>query len=116
MTIESYLSDLETYLQTNSFGTVGTDIHCIGFNESASNDITLNPFPGSEYTKIVSGEINPYNPSLSILVRNTNAATALSTVTGIYKLLRNVSNQTIGATTFIYIIADSPPGFVSKKK
>lgn len=115
MTIESYLSDLGTYLQTNSVGTLGTDIHCIGFEENASNDITLNPFPSTKFASIVSGEINPYNPRLSIIVRNTNAATALSKVTTIYKLLRDISNQTIGTTKFLYIQEESPPGFVTKK-
>ena len=115
MTIETYLRDLGTYLQNNSFGTMGTDIHCIGFDESASNDINLNPFQGSEFEGIVSGELNPYTPNLSVLVRNTDSEAALSKATGIYKLLRTVENQTIGTTNFVYIRAESTPGFVSKK-
>ena len=94
---------------------MGTDIHCIGFDESASNDINLNPFQGSEFEGIVSGELNPYTPNLSVLVRNTDSEAALSKATGIYKLLRTVENQTIGTTNFVYIRAESTPGFVSKK-
>lgn len=114
MTIETYLSDLGSYLASNSLGTVGTDIHYIGLNPAAANDITLTPYEGAEFNSIVSGEINPYSPSLSILVRNSDAATGLSKATAIYKLLRNIANQQIGNTYFFLIEPRSPPGYVSK--
>jgi len=114
MTIETYLSDLGTYLQTAGIGTINTDIHFHGLASNATNDITLIQFPGAEYNKIVSGEVNPYSPNLSILIRNTSGATAHSKATAIYKLLRDVSNRTIGSTHFLMIQAQGSPGFVSK--
>lgn len=114
MTIETYLTDLGTYLQTAGIGTVNTDIHFFGLASNATNDITLSPFPGAEYNRIISGEINPYSPDLSIIVRNTSGAAALSKATSIYKLLRDVSNRTIGSTHFLVIQAQAPPSFISK--
>ena len=114
MTIETYLADLGTYLQTNSIGTIGTDIFYMGLDESMGNCISLIPYGGIEPDNIVSGEANLCNPSVQVLVRNIAAATGLSKATTIYKLLRIVSNQTIGTTKFLKIVPVSPPMFVAK--
>lgn len=113
MTIETFLSDIGTYLQTNSIGTLGTDIYFYGLDAAPVNCIALTPFAGRESYKIVSEVINPYQPNLSVLVRNTSADAAYQKTVSIYKLLRNVANQTIGSTKFLMITATSPPGLVS---
>jgi len=110
LTIETYLSDLGTYLQGQGY----SNIYYMGLDSASNNCISLTPYPGSEYTKIVSGEVNPYSPMLNILVRNSSAQTGLATATAIYKLLRNIYNETIGTTKFINIKPSSTPGFVAK--
>jgi hypothetical protein len=114
MTIETFLDDLGAYLQNNSIGTLGTDIFFNGLEGTPINCIALTPFPGREPYNIISGEINPYQPNLSVLVRNENSNTGYQIAVSIYKLLRNVANQDIGDTHFISISATSPPGFVSR--
>ena len=114
MTIETYLDDLGSYIQTEGIGTKAVDIFFYGLDESAPNCVALIPYTSGKLSNsIVSGEINPYEPNISIIVRNTDAYTAHSTSIYIYKLLRCVSNQVIGTTQFKNIQEHGPPGFVA---
>ena len=112
MTIETYLSDLGAYLQTNSIGTVGTDIFYGKFDLS-TNCISLLPYPGTNTHKIVTGQRDPQQINLSILVRNSVNYTAKTKADSIYNLLYDIYNTIIGTTKFLYIQAKSPPGLVS---
>lgn len=113
MTVETYLADLGTHLQTNSIGTLGTDIFYNGFDK-VTNCITLNPYPGSNLNNIVSGERNPHQVNLNVLVRNSNGSTAKSKADSIYALIGDLSNILIGTTRFFYIQAKGPPGLLSR--
>jgi hypothetical protein len=113
----TWIEDIGAYLQTQGFGTIGTNIHYYIFDKMVSNDITLIPFSVSEYNRIISdGVNNPRPKGLEVLVRNQDAETAFNTVTSIYELLRIVANQTIGSTHFINVEADASPGFVGKSE
>lgn len=112
MTIETYLSDIGTYLQTNSIGTVGTDIFYSKLDLSI-NCISLNPYQGSNKLKIVTGQRDPQQINLSIIVRNSSNYTAKTKADSIYELLCDIYNTIIGTTKFLYIQAKSPPGLVS---
>jgi hypothetical protein len=115
VTLKTFLTDLGTYLQTNSIGTVGTDLFYNGLDESVSNCIALTPFPGKEFKEIVSAGVNnPRQTNLSVLVRNSSSELAYSKAVDIYELLRVIANQIIGTTKFISIDAHAPPGFVTR--
>jgi hypothetical protein len=116
VTIETYLDDLGTFLQTEGIGTLGTDIFFYGLDGASPNCISITPFiSGKSSNSIVSGEINPYEPDISIIIRNSDAATALTKATTIYKLMRNISNRTLGTTRFILIQEHGPPGFIAQQ-
>lgn len=111
----TWLSDIGDYLQTAGYGTVGASIHFYNFDSLTQNDVALIPFSTGEYNRVVSKETtNPKPGGLEVAVRNSDAETAFNKVTSIYELLRTVSNQYIGSTKFIYIVADASPGFVSE--
>jgi Bacteriophage minor capsid protein len=114
VTIETYLVDLATHLQTNGYGTLGVDIAITGHHDFSGNAISLTQYGGRERTSLINGVINPYNPDVQFCIRNSNAETAYKTATGIYKLFRNVANQDIGTTHFLLITPKAPPIFLLK--
>jgi len=110
LTIETYLTDLSTFLQTN--GVSGISI--AGYHDSSGNAVFITPYGGKEYDKIVSGEINPYMIDVQVITRNSSNETAYALSISIYKLLRNISNRIIGTTEFKSIKAKASPAFIMK--
>lgn len=108
MTLETYLGDLATYLQTQGYGTFGTSI-LIGYVEGASNTIYLTAYGGSESQTIKSGEEDAITPDFQILIRNSTKKTAITTSSAVYKLLRKKVEWTLGSTHFISLYAKGPP-------
>jgi hypothetical protein len=119
LTLETYLSDIATYLQTQGYGVVGssttsTPIQIGGYYESTGNAIFLTSYGGSDSNEIVSPEASSINPDFQILVRHSSQQTAIETSASIYRLLRKKVYWDLGTTHFIYIRGKAPPIFVRK--
>jgi len=119
LTLETYLSDIATYLQTQGYGVVGssttsTPIQIGGYYESTYNAIFLTSYGGSDSNEIVSTEASSINPDFQILVRHSSQQTAIETSASIYRLLRKKVSWDIGTTHFIYVRGKAPPIFVRK--
>jgi hypothetical protein len=105
MTIDTFVEDLLTYLQTNNLGTKTVDLLEGPLNPSVLNCITITPYDGTNPTSIKSGEDNAHNPFLNVNVRNINKKTALENTIKIYKLWRLLPYIQIGSTHFELIKA-----------
>lgn len=119
MTLETFLSDIATYLQTLNYGVVGASttsmpIQIGGYYDSTYNAIFLTSYGGSDSNEIVSTEASSINPDFQILVRHSSQETAISTSASLYRLLRKKVNWDIGTTHFIYVRGKAPPIFVRK--
>jgi Bacteriophage minor capsid protein len=119
LTLETYLSDIATYLQTLNYGVVGssttsTPIQIGGYYESTYNAIFLSSYGGSDPNEIVSTEASSINPDFQILVRHSSQETAISVSASLYRLLRKKVDWTVGTTHFIYVRGKAPPIFVRK--
>ena len=118
MTLETYLEDIATYLQTQGYCTLGqsstgTSI-IIGYSEGENNSIFLTPYGGPETQKIKSGEEDAITPDFQLLIRNSSLKTSIVISSAIYKLLRKKIEWDIGSTHFISLSAKGPPIFVRK--
>jgi hypothetical protein len=105
MTLETLIDDLLTELQVRGFGTVGVDLFDGGLNSSVENCISITPYEGTNPSTVKSGEENPYNPYLSVLIRNRNKKQAYLITVRLYKMWRLVPNVQIGNTKFELIKA-----------
>jgi hypothetical protein len=119
LTLETYLSDIATYLYTLSYGVLGASSSSVsiqvgGYYDSTANAIFLTTYGGSDSNEIVSTEASSINPDFQILVRHSSQQTAIATSASIYRLLRKKVAWDIGTTHFIYIRGKAPPLFVRK--
>jgi hypothetical protein len=110
MTLETFLDDLSDYLETNDLPGVS-----IGGNfEQYGNGIYMSPYGGLYSMPIVSNDANPIGLGLHILVSNISNETALAQTFGIIRLLRDVHNEVIGNTKFLYIQQKYGAFFIGK--
>ncbi|MCK9310674.1 MAG: hypothetical protein M0P26_00185 [Bacteroidales bacterium] len=110
MTLETFLDDLSDYLEANDLPTVS-----IGGNfEQYGNGIYMSPYGGLYAMSIVSNDANPIGLDLQILVSNVSNETALAQTFGIIRLLRDVHNEVIGNTKFLYIQQKYGAFFIGK--
>lgn len=119
MTLETYLSDLATFLQTQGFGTKGKtssgiSIQEAGYYDADGNAIYLTSYGGSDKQEIKTGEPDSIRPDFQILVRNSDQFTAKTISGAIFRLLRKKVDWSIGTTHFIYLRGKAPPLFVRK--
>lgn len=86
---------LALYLQTNGYGTVGTDIF-VGALPTETNGIYIDRLGGSnDYYTAIS------RASLNVFVRDTNASDASQTIANIKNFLhRMVGTETVGASIY----------------
>lgn len=105
MGIDTFVDDLLLYLQNAGYGTIGTNLFEGPMNPAVENCITITPYEGTNPTTIKTGEENPFNPFLNVLVRKKNRRQAFDTTVSIFKMWRLVSNAQIGNTKFEHIKA-----------
>lgn len=110
----SWIDDIGAYLQTNSIGTLATDIFYQGFSENSPNCIALLTAPGLPEKYTLRKDQVLKRPELDIRVRNVDDTTADSKATDIYTLLNLISNKTFGNTRFKKIKALSDPFFLEQ--
>lgn len=111
----TWIDDIGTYLQTNSVGTLGTDVYYNGFSASSPNCIALFYQAGNKEEETASGDLTFRYPELGIRVRNASDASAKQKIDSIHALLHDISNTLIGSTYFVSIEAIADPFFVSQK-
>jgi hypothetical protein len=123
MTLETYLTDLATHLQTNGLGVTEvttttpattTRISVSGFHDADGNYIFVTPYQGTDIDELDSGEEDDIYPSVQFLVRNSSQTATLAISNAIYRMFRKLGNRTIGTTDIIYMRASGPPAFVIK--
>lgn len=96
----TWIEDIGTYLQTNSIGTVGTDIFYNGFDTKSSNCIALLVAPGLPEKITLGRTVVLSRPELDIRVRNVDDSTAETKAKAIQTLLSQIRMQTIGSNRF----------------
>ena len=113
LAIKDVLQDLAAYLQTEGYGTKGSNPSGIsiftGVDGGTTNSIVIAPYGGSNSYEIKSGEMNASNPNIQITCRNLSQETAISQSSDIHELLREKYDWDIGSTHFIYLRAKAPP-------
>ena len=103
----SWLTDIGTFLQTNSVGTVGTDIFFDQIEDG--NCIGLFSQGGFKTKTTLRKTMTLERPELGIRVKNFTKSTANTKAESIYNLLDLTFNTTMGSTRFKSIKALSPP-------
>jgi hypothetical protein len=114
MTLPKFMKDIAAYLQTNSFGTLGTDIFMNEFSSSSPNCISLSTSPGMGDITTASMDIDIHRPELNVKVRNKSAELAESKAIDIYNFLNHKSNLNLTNTRILSIVEISPPFIISK--
>jgi hypothetical protein len=99
MTLETFLEDLADFLEANDLPTVSIS----GNYEQYENGIYMSPYGGLYPMSVVTNDPNPIGLDLQILVSNISNETALAQTFRIIRLLRDVHNEVIGNTKFLYI-------------
>jgi hypothetical protein len=98
MTLETFLDDIAEHLETNGVAPVVIS----GNYEQYENGVYLSPYGGLPNLSVIT-DANPFGLDLQVLVSNLSNKTALAQVFGTIRLLRDVHNETIGDTKFLYI-------------
>lgn len=99
MTLETFLMDIATYLETN--GVIPVSI--AGNYEQYANGIYISPYGGLYAMTVVTNDANPLGLDLQVLVSNNSNESALALTFKVIRLLRDVHNQVIGDTKFLFI-------------
>lgn len=110
MTLETFLEDIADYLEVNDLPTVSIS----GNYEQYGNGIYMSPYGGLYPMSVVTNDANPIGLDLQILVSNTSNETALAQTFRIIRLLRDVHNEVIGNTKFLYIQQKYGAFFIGK--
>lgn len=114
MTLPDYIKDIADFLQSNSIGTLGTDVFIGGF-DTPPNCVSVNAVTGSGQQTSLGGDVL-YQPELNIGVRDRSGRAAELKARSIHTLLNLQTNRMIGSTRFQRIEAIADPLFVSKSE
>jgi hypothetical protein len=110
----TWITDLATYLQNNSFGTVGTDIFEDNFRAGTQNSIILIAQPGLPQDATLNRDLILYKPVLGVKVRNKSGETAANKAKSIHDFLNLITNTRIGSTFFSRIVPIDREFFTSR--
>ena len=110
MTLETFLEDIADYLEVNDLPSVSIS----GNYEQYGNGIYMSPYGGLYPMSVVTNDANPIGLDLQILVSNSSNETALAQTFRIIRLLRDVHNEVIGNTKFLYIQQKYGAFFIGK--
>lgn len=85
------VENLAQYLEDNAIGTVATDIFIGGLIDLPDNQISINQTGGVEPNRE-----NPIKqPTVQILVRNTDYGNAITKATAVYDLLHQINDSVV---------------------
>ena len=104
------LDEIGTFLQTNSIGTLGTDLFEGFMPDTPDACVAILEYPGSpgEYTFGGATGAILEKPRIQVMVRNTSFPAAQTKMAAIYALLDAVTRQTLSGTQYHRIQALQP--------
>lgn len=110
----SLIDDLATYLQTNSIGTVGTDIFKSYMPDTDNGTVigvydTGGPAPDVDLTDLKT-------PTFQIVVKSDTYSAGRSKLESIRELLHGVIETQVGSTYFLNIFAQSEGGHIGRNE
>ena len=111
----SYIDDIADFLEDEGIGTVGTNLF-IG-RKIDSDDTSL---PNNIVVLYETGGVAPSidiptkNPTFQVYVRNTDYALGRAKIEAVRTALHQTYGDTIGSTSFMYIVAQSEPGYIGR--
>jgi hypothetical protein len=76
--------------------------------------IAISDYPAFNVYETVSGEEDPDYMNFNIIIRMRDKKTCYTTAKQIYRLLKHLSNVTIGDTFFMEFYAKGPPALIGK--
>lgn len=101
------LDDIAAYLQTNSLGTVGTDIFKGSLPDQPDNCIALFEYAGDRPEHAQGAPLD--KPGLQIRVRNKSYSSARQKCQEIQNLLHGIHEQIINNTRYVLMLANQSP-------
>lgn len=108
---KSPAEDIATLLQTNSFGTLGTDLFVNGSPDPPDNSVEVND-SGGVYPVDAMGSSSSKpmfeRPGIQVKVRNNSNSTAAEKIYDIFVLLHGYAG-TIGDMEYLFIEASQSP-------
>lgn len=113
----SLLSDLGGYLDSQSASiTLGTNFFYSTVPESPDNCVALIEESGVSpmFTQGSNGLPVIERPQVQILVRHTSYETGRSLIEDLYRILTQVTNQSISGTTYLRVAAVSSPVMIER--
>jgi hypothetical protein len=105
------LNDLATYMQTNSIGTIGTNLFKGYMPDAVNTGVCILDTGGPEPDKYLPTK----KPTFQIYIRATDYITGKAKMDAVRALLHQVANTTIGGTYFYYILALSEGGHIGRR-
>lgn len=108
----SVISDIATYLQTNSIGTLGTDLFYGFLPADVTGAVAVLDGGGSQPDEYIPTK----EPTFQIFLQDVDYDTGKATLDTIRALLHQVANTTIGSTYFYFILAVSEGGHLGRNK
>lgn len=113
----SLLSDLGSYLDTQSASiTLGTNFFYSTIPESPDNCVALIEESGVSpvFTQGSSGLPVIERPQVQILVRNTSYENGQALIENLYRILTQVTNQSINGNTYLRVSAIASPAMINR--
>ena len=107
-------TDIATLLQTNLFGTIGTDLFINSAPDPPDNMILVNDTSGLPPIDAMGDGGSSFEiPGIQIQVRNDSNSTAITTMWNIFYLLHKY-NGTINSANYLLILASQNPFLLYK--
>src|SRR5574337_2076253 len=109
------LDELGLYLQTNSIGTLGTDLFTGTLPDTPDNAVALYEYGGvTPVSTLGPGQAKFERPRVQVLVRATTYSAARSKIESIYKLLHGLANTSLSSVRYLLVEAVQSPAFMEK--
>jgi hypothetical protein len=112
------LDDIGAYVDTNTSLTLGTNLFLGLLPESPGNCVALFEESGVSglYTQGSTNLPQLERPQLQLIVRNDSYATGRSLADTVYRVLTQITNQTINSNLYLRIEATSNPAVMDRDK
>lgn len=106
------LDDLAAYMQTNSIGTLGTDLFKSYMPDAVDTGVCILDTGGPMPDK----DLPTKKPTFQVFVRGATYILGRAKLDAVRALLHQVGNTTIGGTYFYYILAQSEGGHIGRNE
>lgn len=106
------LDDLAAYMQTNSIGTLGTDLFKSYMPDTVDTGVCILDTGGPMPDK----DLPTKKPTFQVFIRGGTYILGRAKLDAVRALLHQVTNTTIGDTYFYYILAQSEGGHIGRNE